>query len=70
MVLDLRQEKESQIPLTDVGDTKTLRTCHFQDAFHFNLGNRDRKTVPYSYTGILIFFGIWVGKSLKKSKFI
>ena len=69
MVLDLRQEKAFQIPLTDVGDTRTWRTCHFQDAYHFILGNRERKTVPYLYTGILIFWRL-VGKSLQTSKII
>ena len=28
---------------------------HVQDAYHFILGNREQKTVPYLYTGILIF---------------
>ena len=69
MVLDLRQEKAFQIPLTDVGDTRTWRTCHFQDAYHFILGNREQKTVPYLYTGILIFVHL-VGKSLQTSKVI
>ena len=69
MVLDLRQEKAFQIPLTDVGDTRTWRTCHFQDAYHFILGNRERKTVPYLYTWILIFVHL-VGKSLQTSKVI
>ena len=69
MVLDLRQEKAFQIPLTDVGDTRTWRTCHFQDAYHFILDNRERKTVPYLYTGILIFVHL-VGKSLQTSKVI
>ena len=69
MILDLRQEKAFQISLTDVGDTRTWRTCHFQDAIHFNLGNRERKTVAYLYTGILIFVHL-VGKSLQTSKVI
>ena len=56
MVLHLRQEKAFQISLTDVGDTRTWRTCHSQDTYHFNLGNREQKTVAYLYTGILIFF--------------
>ena len=50
-------------------DTRTWRTCHFQDAIHFNLGNRERLTVPYLYTGILIFWHL-VGKSLQTSKVI
>ena len=69
MVLDLRREKAFQIPLTDVGDTRTWRTCRFQDAYHFILGNRERKTVAYLYTGILIFWHL-VGKSLQTSKVI
>ena len=68
-VLDLRQEKEFQIPLTDVGDTRTWRTCHFQDAFHFNLGNPERTTVPYLYTEILIFvFLAFSGEELTKEQ--
>ena len=66
MVLDLRQAKAFQIPLTDVGDT---RTCHFHVAYHFTLGNRERKTVTYLYTGIVIFVHL-VGKSLQTSKVI
>ena len=69
MVLDLRQEKAFQIPLTDVGDTRTWRKYNFQDAYHFILGSREQKTVPYLYTGILIFWHL-VGKSLQTSKVI
>ena len=69
MVLDLRREKSISIPLTDVGDTRTSRTCHFQDAYHFILGNRERRQL-HIYILESRFFGIWWGRASKRARLL